>query len=219
MKQGAKVWMALLGLAMLLVSAIPASAFVYTPGEWGIFSTSAFVVAPLATPGTQWGGMMGNQDNDWVNNDPFTFILGGSATLKVTDIALTGDYYRCWDSFNGGAATLLFTTSASVWADAPAVFSADDAYAAGGLGGATFSTTDKTNPPMLLAGSHALTFQNVFLAQGDPGASNLLHRVPGPGPDAYSDAAFRVDPVPEPGTMARLGLGLGFAGLVIRRKR
>lgn len=214
MKQDLRVWVALLGLAMLVVSAAPASAIAYTPGTWQVFTTT--FDTPAAYPdyfGTgyaPWGGM--TTFGDYPDNDPFTFHLSSASTLKITDIFETGDFFACWD--NG---IILTGTTSSDWVYGGTEMDPDAAYAMGGLGGATYSTSLKPPSPyapILGVGDHSLVFQNFFFKDGDPNPQGGTE-----GPMNWADGYFRVDPVPEPGTMALLGLGLAFAGLVIRRKR
>lgn len=208
MKQNSRVWIALLGLAMLIISAAPASAFPYTSG-WQIFTTAVDVIAPYAPTQPQYGGMMGDWYNDYIDNDPYTFHLYSPGVLKVTDVFETGDRFKVWDI--GGATTfngLLGTSSSSTWVSGGTETDPGAAYDSNptGLPGERYSTFTY----LLGAGDHALVFQNCAFKSGEPKAD---------GQEGIADAYFRVDPVPEPGTIALFGLGLAVAGTAIRRKR
>ncbi len=210
MKQDSRVWVALLGLVMLVFSAAPASAIAYTPySGWQMFTTVADVASPY--PGSIFGPLGGTTTfGAYPDNDPFTFTLTVPSILQITDVFETGDRFVCWD--NGVPYT---ATTASTWVYGGSVLNPNTAYSGGGAGGATYSTTVRSYPKILAAGSHSLQFQNYFFKDGAPAVMDNLGRQP----DAIADAYFRVAPVPEPGTMALMGLGLAFAGLVIRRKR
>jgi len=211
MKQGSIVWIALLGLVMLLVSALPASAFFYGPGNgWQVFDTMFDAPSP---GGSGYGGM--TLDGLVGDNTPYEFTLSGFGILKVTDVFESGDYYRI---FNYGA--LFGTTPSSTWQYGVVTGDPEDA-----------STSSLSHGTWLLsAGNYSLQFQNVFFESGDaaqivnPDDPNFELGLPQPG--LMASAFFRVDPsgdptepIPEPGTFALLGLGLAAAGLVSRRKR
>lgn len=138
--------------------------------------------------GGGWGG-------SW--DDPYTFTLAADGILKVTDAFLAGDSIRVW---NGD--TWLFDTPAvpirpDLWTDSP-----DFAF-----GDAAWSSTSFA----LAAGSYSLYFQDLLMADGDP-----------PTDYEVASAYFRVDtevpPIPEPGTVALLGLGLVAVGVTVRRR-
>ena len=225
MRHDLRVRVALLGLAMLVCSAVPALAFSYSPSSgWQFFVTAADLLAPRGfvvdpatgahKPATQYGGMV-----DWWSEGAafsFDFTLGSSGVLQVTDVDESGDRYRIWDGDAYKGITL-----ASLYESTEKDVLPDLAYANGGLynGGPvgpedySLSTTSKDplKPIVLDAGDHHLTFQNFSFKDGLP---------PGTEQEGVSRGFFRVNSeVPEPGTMALLGLGLAFAGLVIRRRR
>jgi hypothetical protein len=188
---------------MLVFSAAPALAIAYTPGMDGWMEFTTSVEAPKPYGYGTWGGTVEFGPPD-IYNQPYTFYLGAPGTLKITDIFETGDRFLVWDN---DVTPYYLGTSATTWFYNPTGMTDPDlAYASG-----IYSRGTK----MLAAGSHSLKFQNTFLAHGLPPDNDGMGHQPGGESQAY----FRVDPIPEPGTMALLGLGLAFAGLVIRRKR
>jgi hypothetical protein len=229
MKHDLRVWVALLGVAVLVFSAAPASAFSYIPSSgWQLFMTAADIDAPrgfVGTPGNnptplQKGGMY----DIWSEGAGFSydFTLGGSSILRVTDVDESGDRYRIWDGD-----TYKGITIASIFEGGLKDTDPDPAYAHGGFWNGspigpedyTLSTSNKAPGMeiMLAAGEHHLTFQNFSYKDGPAFlAYDPLTEV---WQEGMARAFFRVDPIPEPATMALLGLGLAFAGLVIRRKR
>jgi len=182
---------AILGLAMLLISALPASAYNYAVGSgWEMFTTWADVPGPV-------GGFGGTTPDGYAPfNEPYTFTLLAPGFLKVVDVFESGDFFNI---YNFGA--LLATTPATQWQAGPITNDPDVAFGNPNLSWAIID---------LAPGSYSLQFQNVLFAGGDTS-------VP-PGPDLIADAYFRVDPVPEPTTLVLLGLGLGVTGLALRRR-
>jgi hypothetical protein len=222
---------------MLVFSAVPALAFSYNPSSgWQLFMNLTDSLAPRGftvdnndgshLPATQYGGMADDSGNP--ADFSYDFTLGGSgAILQVTDVDQSGDRYRIWD---GDA--FLGITLASVYEFANKDIFPDPAYANGGLyngpplgpfGPEDYSLSTTSKDPLkaivLGAGDHHLTFQN--FAFRDSSLSALGYDpLTGTHQEGFSRGYFRVtSEVPEPGTMALLGLGLAFAGLVIRRKR
>lgn len=193
MKLDSRLGIVAIGLAMLLAAAAPASAFVYVPGSgWQTFTTWADVAAPVAGYGPYGGTWDGDPEND-----PFTFSLFAPGYLKVTDVLMPGDYFRVFD---GGA--LLGETPMVPFIDAVHTF---DPWAA-------YADPDLSHAEWLLApGTYSLQFQNIFQEYG-------IDRMPEDAEGAAS-SFFRVDPVPEPGALALLGIGLAAVGLAVRRKR
>ena len=188
---------ALVGLGLLVVSAVPALAGSYNVGGgWEQLYFWADVAAP--DPAYGYGGE--DIDGDAPFNDPFTFSLAADGILRITDVWESGDYFRIWD--NG---SIIGETPNVPWQLGEVESDPDLAFGNPGLSWGEFA---------LGAGDHSLQFQNVLFEDGITGTP--------PGPDLASDAYFRVDravaPIPEPGTLALIGLGLGVAGIIARRR-
>ncbi|MGQ9696895.1 MAG: PEP-CTERM sorting domain-containing protein [Armatimonadota bacterium] len=139
-----------------------------------------------------YGGIGGTFDPP--NNEPFTFTLLVPGFLKVTDAFLAGDYIRVYDNGMDISSTPVVPVDPSIWESDPDVVWPDPRW--------SHKKYD------LAPGSHSLQFQN------------LLFEI-GPYPPYYSPAGhfFRVDPVPEAGTLALLLGGCVPALAVLRRRR
>ena len=162
MTKNLKAWFALSGAVMLVLSAAPASAIVYTPGTWQMFTNADYIVAPLApTAFVQYGGMMGDESNGFVDNDPFTFSLTSEAVLRITDVFETGDRFKVWNWGNW-----LACTSASTWVLGGTEDDPDLAFATNpnGLPQTGYSTRSVN----LAAGDYSLLFQNFAFNAGPP---------------------------------------------------
>jgi hypothetical protein len=187
---------ALVALALLAATAVPAMAINYSVNSgWEMFTCWADVPAP--DPAFGFGGT--TPDGNTPYNDPFTFTLGSQGVFKITDVFEPGDYFRIFDW-----GTEVAMTPVTTWSFGSITSDPDVAFGDPNLSFAAY---------LLNPGSYSVQFQDVFFAGGPTS-------VP-PGPDLVADAYFRVDtvqPIPEPASLLLVGLGLGVAGLVMRRR-
>ena len=183
----------LLLLAVLVICAAGrTSAVPYVVGSgWQDFSTD------ILTPGL-FGGFGGTFDPP-PDNEPFVFTVTTNSYLKVTDYYLPGDFYRVW-SFGG----LLGDTPIVPVDPSQSTFSPGFAYG---------SPTWSHDVWLLTPAIYSINFQD--LLEFDPVTTPFDYEV--------ATAAFRVDPttapIPEPGTLALLGMGMAIAGIGLGRRR
>ena len=136
---------ALVGLGLLVVSAVPALAGSYNVGGgWEQLYFWADVAAP--DPAYGYGGE--DIDGDAPFNDPFTFSLAADGILRITDVWESGDYFRIWD--NG---SIIGETPNVPWQLGEVESDPDLAFGNPGLSWGEFA---------LGAGDHSLQFQNIL---------------------------------------------------------
>jgi hypothetical protein len=194
--KGGRIKIVLFGLGLLAFSSAPALAvFPYVLGSgW------QNVNMDILTPSPDGNGFGGTVDGP---NTPWEVTLSSPGFLRVTDLGDAGDYYRIWDSMTEIGVTPQVPLVQSDPNNPPDEF--DPNYT---FGSSAFSHAVYT----LGTGLHSFNFQDVLYASGN--YDNLPEWFEG-----ASTLSFRVDPVPEPGTIALLGLGLVASGLGLARRR
>lgn len=139
-----RIGQALLALAFLAATSVPAAAAPITVGTWYLGSFAGSVGAPV-TGGTGGGGASDPGAPAW------TFSLVGAGQIDVIDCCALGDRFEVFDF-----GVSLGITSVGV-AGGCVTFASCDALV--GVGRGTFA---------LPSGNHSITM-SVFAANGDPG--------------------------------------------------